>query len=106
MAVDEVFLQRLQDKFPNDAWFVYAGIVLQANDQVDIIAELWNAVKDNTPSLNAQVIKARKLREAFLKSSVLVGFPKGINACTALRNALKETSPEVEELDKDKSLRQ
>ncbi|KAM3540040.1 hypothetical protein ARSEF1564_007066 [Beauveria bassiana] len=93
MAVDKMFLQRLQDKLPNDAWFVYAGIVLQANDQMDIIAELWNAVKDKTPSPNAQVIKARKLREAFLKTSVLVGFPK--------------TSPEVEEqLDKDKSLRQ
>ncbi|KAM3453547.1 hypothetical protein NHJ6243_009125 [Beauveria neobassiana] len=72
MAVDKVFLQKLQDKFPNDTWFVYAGIVLQANDQMDIIAELWNAVKDNTSSPNAQVIKARRLREAFLKTSILV----------------------------------
>ncbi|KAK4499730.1 hypothetical protein PRZ48_007916 [Zasmidium cellare] len=110
MALTNEFFQQLEAQFPNTVngpWFVYAGLVFQANDRMELIGSLWRYVKSTTPKAEDQIVKARKLREALLKASVLVGFPKGINACTALRKALLADSPEIEkELDKDSSLRQ
>lgn len=127
MAIDNGFFQKLESQFPGagrGVWYVYAGLVFQTNDRMDLIESLWKYVK--SASFDKELIgKARKLREALLKASSLVGFPKvrtcssgqsnavlttneqGINACTALRTAILADSPEIEkELDNDKSLRQ
>lgn len=81
MSDIERFLAMLECQFPNDSWFVYASLVFQANDRMDYIGRTWDYVLKHTPSQGEQVIKARKLREALLKSSVLVGFPK-VTTCT------------------------
>lgn len=107
MSDTETLFATLESHFPNDSWFVYAGLIFQANDRMDYIGKTWEYVLKHTESQEEQVIKARKLREALLKASVLVGFPKGINACMTLRKAVQERSPEVEKkLDADSSLRQ
>lgn len=77
----EKLLNTLECQFPNDLWFVYAGLVFQANDHMDYIGKTWNYVLKHTPNQEEQVVKARKLREALLKSSVLLGFPK-VTTCT------------------------
>lgn len=81
MSDVETLLNTLKVQFPNDLWYVYAGLVFQANDRMDYIGKIWDYVLNHTPNQEEQVIKARKLREALLKSSVLVGFPK-VTICT------------------------
>lgn len=125
MQIRKDFFQRLESRFPGGSdspWFVYAALVFQANDYMDLIGDLWAYVSENTPDVEAKVVKARKTREALLKASALVGFPKvstsrsstvtmlmriqGINACTSFRKSLLTTAPELEdELEKDSSLR-
>ncbi|KAI5359302.1 hypothetical protein Slin14017_G102040 [Septoria linicola] len=109
MAIDSAFFQKLESQFPGagrGSWYVYAGLVFQTNDRMDLIEVLWKYIK--IASFDKELVgKARKLREALLKASALVGFPKGINACMALRKAIVAHSPEIEEeLNQDKSLRQ
>ena len=73
------FLQRLESAFPggvNGSWYIYAALVCQANDRMEFIGDIWGHVKPQTPDTEEQLVKARKLREALLKASVLVGFPK------------------------------
>lgn len=77
----EKLLNTLKGQVPNDLWFVYAGLVFQANDRMDYIGKTWDYILKHTPNQEEQVVKARKLREALLKSSVLVGFPK-VTTCT------------------------
>lgn len=79
MSVDDTFLQGLEALFPgqtNGPWYVYAGLIFQANDDMDHIKTLWNYLAESTLKEQDQFAKARKLREALLKASVLVGFPK------------------------------
>ena len=125
MSVDNAFFKQLESKFPNGPWYVYAALIFQANDHMDLIGKTWAFVESETPKQEDQLAKARKLREALLKASVLVGFPKvksnsrrrgrrilltdiqGINACMTLRKAIQADSPELEkEIEKDSSLRQ
>ncbi|KAF2168719.1 hypothetical protein M409DRAFT_65144 [Zasmidium cellare ATCC 36951] len=110
MTLTNEFFQQLESLFPKAAdspWYVYAALVFQANDRMELISSTWRYVQSTTSKAEDQIVKARKMREALLKASVLVGFPKGINACTTLRKALLADSPEIEsELDKDSSLRQ
>lgn len=87
MSVDKAFLQKLESLFPGQAsgpWYVYAGLIFQANDHMDKIKTLWEYLADSTPKEEDQFVKARKLRESLLKASVLVGFPK---VCDPLRQA-------------------
>lgn len=78
MAIDNGFFQKLESQFPGagrGVWYVYAGLVFQTNDRMDLIESLWKYVK--SASFDKELIgKARKLREALLKASSLVGFPK------------------------------
>lgn len=79
MTADNNFFKQLANTFPggeDGPWFVYAALVFQANDHMDLIAKVWDHVAQSTPGTENQIIKARKLREALLKASVLVGFPK------------------------------
>lgn len=110
MSLENISFQKLESLYPggtDSPWYVYAGLVFQTNDQMSLIGPLWSYVESQTSKKEDQIAKARKLREALLKASSLVGFPKGINACMALRKALQSDSPDLlEQLDKDKSLRQ
>lgn len=79
MTHSNAFFQQLESRFPgasDGSWYVYAALVFQVNDRMDLIGPTWNRVKSTTPGTEKQVVKARKLREALLKASVLVGFPK------------------------------
>lgn len=79
MSVDDHFLRKLESLFPGGSsspWYVYAGLIFQANDHMDLIGKTWDYIRRQTPSQENQGVKARKFREALLKASVLVGFPK------------------------------
>lgn len=79
MTINKAFLHTLESSFPGQAsgpWYVYAGLIFQANDHMEHIKTLWEYLADNTPTEEVQFVKARKFREALLKASVLVGFPK------------------------------
>lgn len=110
MSIDDAFFHDLESTFPggsNSPWYVYAGLIFQANDRMEYLASTWHYIQAQTADEDEKIKKARKFREALLKASVLVGFPKGINACIKLRKAIEETNPSVEEkLDHDPSLRQ
>ncbi|EME49039.1 hypothetical protein DOTSEDRAFT_58303 [Dothistroma septosporum NZE10] len=110
MSLDDAFFHQLEALFPGGSqspWFVYAILIFQTNDHMELIGTTWKYVKSQTSSGDELLVKARKMREALLKASVLVGFPKGINGCMALRKAILSTSPEMEkQLDQDPSLRQ
>lgn len=84
MAIDDIFFKKLADSFPggqDGPWYVYAALIFQANDHMDLISKTWNNVAEHTQGTENQIIKARKLREALLKASVLVGFPKVGGSC-------------------------
>lgn len=112
MALDQTFYSKLADIYKGDEsgwpWYCYAALVFQVNDRMDLIGDVWSAVNTSIDTGEATQLRiARQLREALLKASVLVGFPKGINAMTTLRNRIKADAPELEaKLDDDKSLRQ
>lgn len=79
MSLDNNFFAKLESSFPGAArgnWYVYAAAVFQANDRMDLVAKTWSYVKAGTFKEEDLLVKARKLREALLKASVLVGFPK------------------------------
>jgi hypothetical protein len=119
-------LAKLYPDGPHSPWYIFVGLVLQANDRMDAIAALFEILREQTPNREDLITKVRTLREAQLKASVLIGFPKvsidhgfrtrnastdlspqGINGCIALRNAVQETAPELlTVLDKDPSLRE
>lgn len=77
-TIDNGFFQKLESQFPGAGrgnWYIYAGVVFQTNDRMDLIEALWKYVK--TASFDSELLgKSRKLREALLKNSALVGFPK------------------------------
>jgi hypothetical protein len=73
------FLKGLQELYPGGAkspWYIFAGLVLQANDRMELLGELFQVLKDETPNSTDLIAKVRALREAQLKASVLIGFPK------------------------------
>lgn len=79
MSIDYSLFEKLEQAFPGgdvSTWYVYAALVLQAHDCMDVIGQIWNYVVSKTATLEEQVRKGRKMREAMLKASVLVGFPK------------------------------
>lgn len=81
MSVDNAFLEKLQSLYPggrDSPWFVYAGLIFQSNDYMDLVGKTFDFVKDQEPEREPLIVKARKLREAQLKASVLIGFPKVI----------------------------
>lgn len=77
MSVENAFFKDLESKFPgNGPWYVYAALIFQANDRMDLIGKTWQHVNSQTSDQKELITKTRKLREALLKASVLVGFPK------------------------------
>jgi len=57
-------------------WHSYAALIFQVNDQMELVGETWRAVLARTQNEEDLLRAARQMREALLKSSVLVGFPK------------------------------
>jgi hypothetical protein len=79
MSDSAPFLKGLEELYPGGAsspWYIYAGLVLQANDRMDLLGDLFQILKDETTSSTDLIVKVRALREAQLKASVLIGFPK------------------------------
>lgn len=79
MSLDNAFFHQLESQFPGGSqspWYVYAILIFQANDHMDLIGTTWDYVRSQTSNEDELIVKARKMREALLKASVLVGFPK------------------------------
>lgn len=79
MSIDYSLFEALEQLFPGgetSAWYVYAALIFQVNDRMDLIGQIWKYIASKTPTLDEQVKKGRKMREGLLKASVLVGFPK------------------------------
>jgi hypothetical protein len=79
MSPSAEFLKGLQELYPggsSSSWYIFAGLVLQANDRMETIGDLFEVLRAETPKLADLLVKVRTLREAQLKASVLIGFPK------------------------------
>ena len=61
------------DGFP---WYIYVALVFQVNDHMELVGQTWRAVLARIQNEEDQLRAARQIREALLKASVLVGFPK------------------------------
>ncbi|GME28869.1 putative long-chain-fatty-acid- ligase protein [Neofusicoccum parvum] len=69
--------------------YIYTGVALLALGCEKRIPELWQQIAGaHADSAAAQATAARRLREALVKCSPLIGFPRAINALTSLRAAL------------------
>ena len=80
MAIDQQFFDKLagiyQGKIEGFPWYCYAALVFQVHDKMDLVGQTWDAVLQHTKEEDDQLKVARQMREALLKASVLVGFPK------------------------------
>ncbi|EDN10727.1 predicted protein [Histoplasma mississippiense (nom. inval.)] len=99
-------------------WYVVATASLLAFHKEAAVGELWKYISqrcadegqvDGIDAQDRQLRIARRIRESCLKASVLVGFPRCINALLALQSSLS-TSPATEPavlstLHSDKPLR-
>lgn len=66
--------QRVDD--PCALWYVLTAAALLAFHKEALIGELWRYLSAQCSCEKTQLALARRLREACLKSSVLVGFPR------------------------------
>jgi len=80
MAIDQQFFNKLagiyQGHVPEFPWYGYAAVVFQVHDKMELIGQTWRFVLEHTKDEEDQLRIARQIREALLKASVLVGFPK------------------------------
>lgn len=80
MAIDQQFFDKLvgvyQGHVPQFPWYCYAAVVFQVHDKMDFVGQTWRYVLEHTKVEEDQLRIARQMREALLKASVLVGFPK------------------------------
>jgi len=87
-------------------WYVYVGAIIEATASPQYIGDLWRYLSTEFKDQETQLQVARRLREGLLKTSVLAGFPRGVNALAALRTALNDVTPAVGKiLEEDKSMR-
>ncbi|KAK8185154.1 hypothetical protein IWZ00DRAFT_548240 [Phyllosticta capitalensis] len=108
-------VQLLTSLFPHDPRgleyslaYVYAAAALLAFAAEKRIAELWQQIAvSHAGNPSAQATAARRVREALLKASPLVGFPRGINGLAILRSAIHSTCPRVAtEVERDQEARE
>lgn len=80
MAMHQQLFDRLagvyQGRVPQFPWYCYAVVVFQVHDMMDFVGQTWIYVLEHTKEEEDQLKLARQTREALLKASVLVGFPK------------------------------
>ncbi|KAF3480581.1 uncharacterized protein GIQ15_05928 [Arthroderma uncinatum] len=88
-------------------WYVVVAAALMAFHREAAVGALWeHIVSTQRPSEGEKAVIARRIRESCLKASVLVGFPRGINALTSLHASLARHTPSTHELlSTDSSLR-
>ncbi|KIW71194.1 hypothetical protein PV04_03390 [Phialophora macrospora] len=94
---------------PSSLWYILATALLLAFHKEKLIGELWtylsraSSTRDDDDRLLAT---ARHIREASLKASTLVGFPRAINALLTLHRAISSSHPSLATvLEGDSSLR-
>jgi hypothetical protein len=80
MAIDQQFFDKLagiyQGNIRDFPWYCYVAIVFQVHDEMDLVGQTWRSVLTHIEDEDDQLRVARQMREALLKASVLVGFPK------------------------------
>lgn len=91
------------------SWAAIAGTIILGFGQEarihDLAVELFSDL--DTKGHTVQITAFRQLREALLKASPLVGFPRSINGLSTLRETIEQLAPEVaKELETDKSKRE
>jgi hypothetical protein len=86
-------------------WYTLTTALLLAFHKEHLVSELWRYL--SRPTTNDDLLAvARRLRETILKASVLVGFPRAINALQALHKTITAMHPHlVPILATDPSLR-
>lgn len=92
----------------NYDWVAIAGCIILGFGQEPAIRQLLSTLLEQTKSSNdgVQLKAVHKLREALLKASPLVGFPRSINGLLVFRQTLEEQAPELaKSLENDKSMR-
>lgn len=114
MSEKSVDVAALASSFPSSSpyskdygWAAIAGAILLGFGQEPRVQQLCETIYEEAKNdKDAQKQGFRKLREALLKASPLVGFPRSINGLAVYRKAVETLSPDVAaELAKDKSLR-
>ncbi len=61
---------------PKSSWYIHAGVAIVAVASAQHITDLWNHLASEYQDEDSRLLVARRLREALLKSSPLVGFPR------------------------------
>ncbi|KIV91155.1 hypothetical protein PV10_05727 [Exophiala mesophila] len=87
-------------------WYILTTSLLLSFHKEKLVADLWRYIIRTVTNTNDQLAVARCIREACLKSSTLVGFPRAINALIALKTAIDTSTPQLSSiLSSDQSLR-
>ncbi|KAK2752890.1 hypothetical protein FQN54_008043 [Arachnomyces sp. PD_36] len=88
-------------------WYVVTTAALLGLNRQSSIGQLWKYISDQCDHDTSRMLPiARRIRESCLKSSVLVGFPHGINGLLSLQSAIEKHSHSlVPVLASDSSLR-
>ncbi|KAI1617994.1 hypothetical protein EDD36DRAFT_18738 [Exophiala viscosa] len=90
-------------------WYILTTAVLLSFHKEKLVGDLWTYLA-SCLEINASddelLATARRIREACLKASTLVGFPRAINALFALKTAIDTTHPSISTIfSSDTSLR-
>ncbi|KAJ9612257.1 hypothetical protein H2200_003854 [Cladophialophora chaetospira] len=109
--LENIFAPDDQSELPSTAlslWYILTTALLLAFHKEKLIGELWTYLSSR-PELQSDedlLSTARHVREACLKASTLVGFPRAINALLALQTAISSSHPILSAtLSRDESLR-
>ncbi|KAJ9264738.1 hypothetical protein DTO195F2_2189 [Paecilomyces variotii] len=87
-------------------WYIVATAAILGFHREPAVGELWHYISSLGGEQSQQLAVARRIREACLKASVLVGFPRGINGLLSLQSSLQKNSADlVQILNSDTSLR-
>ncbi|OAL69107.1 hypothetical protein A7D00_6866 [Trichophyton violaceum] len=89
-------------------WYIVVAAALMAFHQESAVGALWEHIVSTRGSSTEEekALIARRIRESCLKASVLVGFPRGINALSSLHESLERHTPSTHRLlSEDSSLR-
>ncbi|GAD96912.1 predicted protein [Paecilomyces variotii No. 5] len=87
-------------------WYIVATAAILGFHHEPAVGELWHYISSLGGEQSQQLAVARRIREACLKASVLVGFPRGINGLLSLQSSLQKNSADLAQiLNSDTSLR-
>lgn len=74
----------------SNSWYFVAAATFSVCNQPEEIPRIFDYMMERTPTHQAQLEVAQKMREALLKGAALGGLPKSINSLTQLKNATPE----------------